>query len=91
MQTSSTLLPSSFNSNIYVRREFISIKITELVMFRMNCETLDCTPDDIVYCDNLLKIEHLKFKDIIGMIDLEETDHYTYGATFPTDQRGISI
>lgn len=80
--TVSHLLPSKHNPNLYERRQLVSQKLTNLVMFRINAETIDCTPDDILFCDILLQAEHKKFIELIRMIQIEETDIYSFGAPY---------
>ncbi len=82
MKTTAVLLPSRHQSNIYERRQLISQKLTNLVMFRINSETIDCTSDDIKFCDILLQSENHKFIALIKMIDLEEKDIYQFGAPY---------
>ena len=80
MQTSAFYLPSKFNSNIYTHREIISDKLSELVMFRINSETILCTSDDVKQTDYLLQSEHYKFVKVKTMIEISENDNYCYGS-----------
>lgn len=82
--TTSVLLPAKFNANIYTYRMILSQKLTELVMFRVNCETLDCNKLDIIFCDELLQKTHYKFIEVKKMIEIEEIDNYRFG--MPIDE-----
>lgn len=79
------LLPTRFNSNMYVYRQFLSEHLTELVSYRLKLDTIPHNLEYQLHFDELLQQTHFKFVSIIKTIDLFETDSFAFGSnTWPS-------
>lgn len=74
------LLPANFNSNIYVYRQLLSDKLTELVSHRLSLHLFPYPQSYIDELDLLIQSQHSKFKHVIKTIDILECDNFAFGA-----------
>lgn len=74
------LLPARFDSNMYVYRQKLSEKLTSLVAYRLDLDSIPHNQEYLETLDALIKSTHYKFIDLIKTIDTFEADSFAFGS-----------